>query len=710
MMLTRDQHARSAFFATLPAILMLLSSTARAQASPVQVRPPAPEAIDSQTWFDEHYVAWLEKHSMLGQANALAAELRGSDLPWQHRYAQPQPREAVKAASVWLLNYPGSVITRPGESVIGAWAEPELWNALHEIGIDLLHTGPVRTAGGTEGYRRTPSVDGWFDRISLGVDPQLGTDDEYRRMVRVARKYGGFIAGDIVPLHTGKGPDFRLAERAYKTYPGMYVMIEIPEKDWELLPPVRGLWHSAPVSREAAEKLARKGYLPGLVNSNDATADALELSGWDATAEILGVDGKIRRWAYLHFFKPGQPTLNWLDPSATAQRVIAGDVVKTIHDLGAKVIRLDAVPFLGIEPGKDSTLTWHYQHPLSVWGTNYLSFITRRLGGWTFQELNVPLEQLKLYLKNGTDLSYDFFTRTQVVHCLLVGDATLLRQSVDWRNAFAAHEIVERLACADQMGLPIAQEHFRGQRLGVVVRAHHEPIRTGALDHEELADRSRRKPSRAYESAFRLGEDVARLAKRTADNHVLLRANGLTIGARDRHWMMCTVEDWARQVVETRIHKVEEVVRLPFDGADLGHQKTALGDQVASGLDLQGHAVAEPAFQALTRGVPLRVVSVQIDVGLARAVGDRQAAAGTDGPHAGAYFDGGLLHRRTDLRQVLQVGPRADVHVQSADHQSVLLRSPQAIGNLAVPDAMLRLVAAGVGLAAMAVAEARVDS
>jgi hypothetical protein len=87
-------------------------------------------------------------------------------------------------------------------------------------------------------------------------------------------------------------------------------------------------------------------------------------------------------------------------------------------------------PFLGIEPGPDhSPITWHYQHPLSVWGINYLAFITRNLGGWTFQELNVPLAQLKPYLENGSDLSYDFFTRTQLMHALLSGDAGPLRQA-----------------------------------------------------------------------------------------------------------------------------------------------------------------------------------------------------------------------------------------------------------------------------------------
>ncbi len=79
------------------------------------------------------------------------------------------------------------------------------------------------------------------------------------------------------------------------------------------MPDVPGLWDAAEVSKEAAETLHRKGYLPGLINSNDATEKARELSGWSATAEIPGVDGKTRRWVYLHYFKTAQPSLNWLD-------------------------------------------------------------------------------------------------------------------------------------------------------------------------------------------------------------------------------------------------------------------------------------------------------------------------------------------------------------------------------------------------------------
>ena len=54
----------------------------------------------------------------------------------------------------------------------------------------------------------------------LDLDPALGTEDEYARTVAVAAERKASIAGDLVPLHTGTGPDFHLATRAYRTTRG----------------------------------------------------------------------------------------------------------------------------------------------------------------------------------------------------------------------------------------------------------------------------------------------------------------------------------------------------------------------------------------------------------------------------------------------------------------------------------------------------------
>jgi trehalose synthase len=149
-------------------------------------------------------------------------------------------------------------------------------------------------------------------------------------------------------------------------------------------------------------------------------------SDWSATDIVRGVDGVRRRWVYLHYFKQGQPTLNWLDPSFAAQRLVLGDAVHEIGVLGDGGVRLDANGLLGIERDANGRV-WSEGHPLSVTANQLIGDMVRKLGGFTFQELALPLDDLRTMSAGGPDLSYDFFTRPAYDHALLTGDAAFLR-------------------------------------------------------------------------------------------------------------------------------------------------------------------------------------------------------------------------------------------------------------------------------------------
>src|SRR6266478_9909663 len=168
----------------------------------------------------------------------VARRYSGQGQLWQHPYAVPQPRAASALASVWFTAYPPSQITGPGESVLESLGDPELWRAFRDIGIGGMHTGPMKRAGGIRGREYTPTVDGNFDRISSEIDPGFGTQEQYQAMVRHARDNSAVVIGDVIPGHSGKGADFRLAERGYGDYPGLYHMMEIRPTDWSLLPAV----------------------------------------------------------------------------------------------------------------------------------------------------------------------------------------------------------------------------------------------------------------------------------------------------------------------------------------------------------------------------------------------------------------------------------------------------------------------------------------
>ena len=80
---------------------------------------------------------------------------------------------------------------------------------------------------------------------------------------------------------------------------------------------------------------------------------------------VTGVDGVDRRWVYLHYFKEGQPSINWLDPSFAGMRLVIGDALHALADLGSGGLRLDANGFLGVEKTAEDEPAWSEGHPLS---------------------------------------------------------------------------------------------------------------------------------------------------------------------------------------------------------------------------------------------------------------------------------------------------------------------------------------------------------
>jgi trehalose synthase len=107
--------------------------------------------------------------------------------------------------------------------------------------------------------------------------------------------------------------------------------------------------------------------------------------------------GGRRRWrrpplGYLHYFKEGQPSLNWLDPSFAAPQMIVGDALHSVDVLGARGLRLDANGFLGVErqpagrPGRKA--------PAVVVGNQLIGGMIRKAGPFSFQELNLTVDDI----------------------------------------------------------------------------------------------------------------------------------------------------------------------------------------------------------------------------------------------------------------------------------------------------------------------------
>lgn len=424
---------------------------------------------------DDSYIQWLVDQSMLHAARERSRLYAGQARLWQRPYAQARPRDASAIGSVWFTAYPAAIITPEGGTVLEALGNDRLWSALSELGVQGIHNGPMKRSGGLSGREFTPTIDGNFDRISFDIDPKLGTEEQMLQLSRVAAAHNAIVIDDIVPAHTGKGADFRLAEMAYGDYPGLYHMVEIREEDWELLPEVPPGRDSVNLEPPVVDRLHEKHYIVGQLQRVIFFEPGIKDTDWSVTGEVTGVDGKVRRWVYLHYFKEGQPSLNWLDPTFAAQQLIIGDALHAIDVAGARMLRLDANGFLGVERRAEGT-AWSEGHPLSVTGNQLLAGAIRKAGGFSFQELNLTIDDIAAMSHGGADLSYDFITRPAYHHALVTGDTEFLRMMLREVHAFGIDpaSLIHALQNHDELTLELVHfwtlhaydhYHYKGQTL-----------------------------------------------------------------------------------------------------------------------------------------------------------------------------------------------------------------------------------------------------
>ena len=189
-------------------------------------------------------------------------------------------------------------------------------------------------------------------------------------------------------------------------------------------------------------------------------------TNWSATAPVTGPDGVERRWVYLHYFKDGQPSINWLDPTFAGMRLVIGDALHSLGHLGAGALRLDANGFLGVERSIDGDgPAWSEGHPLSEAVNQLIASMVRKVGGFTFQELNLSIDDIKKTSERGADLSYDFVNRPAYVHALATGDTEFLRLTL---NAALQHglqpiRLVHALQNHDEMTYELVHFAIRPQ-------------------------------------------------------------------------------------------------------------------------------------------------------------------------------------------------------------------------------------------------------
>ena len=404
---------------------------------------------------DPGYLQWLERQSMLGAAPGFTAQVSGTERIWRNSAAARRMPLLLRAAPNWLALNPHLV--NAGQPLFRALGARHFTEFLNEAGLNGLFPAPTGERGDIWGKNNQPAPGG-ENVTSLNFDPALGDDADFEKLAERLEQARVQLGGELPPAATGLGPDFFLQARRASRFDGLYAMIAVPQKDWELLPNVADEWECLPLRPQAANALAERGILPQAM-SRDSLPWATP-GGWAATGEVRGADGQIRRWVYRFNGSVSRPVLLWQDPSGQARRIFSAAVIRHtgLQRQTLAGLRLEALMGLDVPPMPEESAptpadktalraSWAARLPYLTPGLEALDDAARevhRYGGWAMQDDVLPPTLTPAVLATAVDFTRDTITFPAAAYALLSGDAGPLGALL--RASLAAHVDHSRLA------------------------------------------------------------------------------------------------------------------------------------------------------------------------------------------------------------------------------------------------------------------------
>ena len=289
----------------------------------------------------------------------------------------PLAENCLQLSSVWFSVDLQHLKTGESEKPLDLFSSEKIWQILKEIGFDGVQFGNLREEG------------------KLSVNPKWGGD--WTRVEMNAQKKSVSLIGDLIGNSMAPGADFQEAIRNVGEYPNLFQLVEIDPADWKLLPRVPSNAQEANIPWLSIQELHKRGYVP------EKFSPWIKESDWNATAKVVGKDGKTRRWIYLKEGK-NNPVFAWLSPSFAAYRLAAGDALEGAFRLGQRIFQIDgAIPSIAEEM-------------LSLW--------VRKIGAYSAATTDGTLDSIK---KTSADLALDTATRPALLHALIAEDAEALR-------------------------------------------------------------------------------------------------------------------------------------------------------------------------------------------------------------------------------------------------------------------------------------------
>ena len=395
---------------------------------PKMTEPEASEHIPMPR-ADPAYVQYLERQSMLAKSAEMAKVVSGSELAWRPSASSGSPEALLDFADAWIQFHPLTMLSTSRSSAFNQLAGASTWPILRELGVKGIYVAPAQ-GGGAQWAKERLSVDTGDDVVQYEFSRPAGDDGQYRRLMSSVIDNTGLLGSDLVPAATGLGPDFFLAARNVREYPGIYCMVEIPESLWSHLPDVTEEWSGAALGQSQVAALNAQGLLPKAMR--DEVSPMARMGGWAATGAIRGVDGNRYRWVYRYYHSPDYAVLNWEDPSQAAHRILSASAVRQVGMQGQALVGLRFEAFQGLEAAPEGGARNLFSVEPARTASVAMSREIRRYGGWSWaRDDDLSLNNVRDYLSSGVDFIFDSVFSPAAEHALLTGDASLARFMAD---------------------------------------------------------------------------------------------------------------------------------------------------------------------------------------------------------------------------------------------------------------------------------------
>lgn len=504
--------------AALVASLALAACTTRGGATQASLRRSQPGAsAPLLPRADPGYLQWLERQSMLGSTQELTGQVSGTDLIWRNSASARRVPLLLTAAPNWFDVNPHSL--GAGQPALRALAQSGAEAFWAQAGFGGLFLAPLGEKGdiwSAHAASATPDTasEAGDNVTALRADPALGTDEDFSRLAARLDQAQMQLGGELPPAATGLGPDFILQARRASRFDGLYAMMSVPQKDWDVLPTTAGEWDCLPLRQTAVADLRKRGVIPDVLRRDNL--DWASPDGWAVTGEVRGADGQVRRWVYRYSGNALRPVLLWQDPSGQARRVFSAAVIQHtgLQQQTLAGIRLEAI--MGLDAQVEGQNGGRTDASALVPGLEALEALAgevHRYGGWAVQDDVLPPSLTRVVLATSVDFSRDSISPAAAGYALLSGDAAPLgallkaslaagvdhsrlarglrdRQYVDWRplldlpDGQALVRRAQSLArgAAEAPGLPATQAELAARTLGLDDAAAIRPEHAQAME------------------------------------------------------------------------------------------------------------------------------------------------------------------------------------------------------------------------------------